>query len=153
LTSLRIAAFTILALAAMGALWASLLAAGVQVFPADSFLSYPLTIRRQVFNTLSMSGIAGGVAAAVMVVIRWPGLRIASLGLWIALCGAAILLLAIGGDLLSQQELISADDHSVQLLFWHPVVGAMLDVALACFAVGWGLWLGTALTARWWRAA
>jgi hypothetical protein len=151
-TRLRIAAGAILLLAAAGAFWALLLMAGVKAFPAESFLTYPPKVHRQVFNTLAITGVAGAVAAAVMAVTHWPRPRLASLGLAIALCGAAILLLLIGIDLVAQQDLVRETNDHIQLMFWYHVGGAIQYPAFACLVIGWTLWLGAVLTARWRRA-
>lgn len=145
--AIRVAACAILVLAACVALWALLLSAGVKAFPADSFLAYPPAIKRQVFNTLAIAGVVGSVAGAVLFVTRWSRPVLASWGLAVVLGGAAILLLAIGADLLSSQDLVRETPDHVQLMFWYDIVGVMQYVVLGCFAIGWALWLGAVLTA------
>ncbi|MES2445415.1 MAG: hypothetical protein V4574_21525 [Pseudomonadota bacterium] len=148
--SLRVAAGAIIALAAGGALWAVLLQAGVQAFPADSYLTLPRYLSRQIEVTLLMGAVAAATAAAVVFVAGRLESRPARWGLWVALGGAALLLLAIGADILSSRDLagpIPSVDHHDQPMFWYKTVGAMLNAAAACFALGWALVLGAALAA------
>jgi hypothetical protein len=146
-TPLRLAAYAIIALAAMAAAWALMLKAGVNAFPTDSFLAHSLRHARDGNVTLMLAGVAVADAVAVAVVTRWPQPRLASWGLVIALCGAALLVLTIGTDLRSTADL----DGEIypQPMFWYHVVGVLLDATLGCLVVGWGLWLGAIVMA--WR--
>ncbi|MBX3566189.1 MAG: hypothetical protein KF730_16640 [Sphingomonas sp.] len=146
MTALRIAACAILALVACGLVWALLLMAGMQAFPADSFLTYPPNVERQVRNTLSLVAIAGGISAAVWFLAGKARQPLARWGLAAALGSAMLFLLAIGADILSTSALSQWEKGVPQPFFWYEVVCVLSYTALALATVGGPLWLAGSIS-------